>query len=95
MYGILDVKVNLHLDEFFETPVNPHICGHRFEFHHQLFHLARRKFAFPLRIVDPWSKLPHKAVDAAPNEIFKLRLDMVWDTLLVSSPSLGIQHICF
>ncbi len=45
--------------------------------------LARRKFAFPARIVEPWNKLPLEIVDSAPEEIFKRRLDGIWDTLFV------------
>ncbi len=58
-------------------------------------HLARRKFAFPVRIVEPWNKLPPEVVDSASEEIFKRRHDGVWDTLFVPQPSLNIQHCVF
>ncbi len=45
--------------------------------------LARRKFAFPVHIVEPWNKLPLAVVDSASEEIFKRCLDGVWDTLFV------------
>ncbi len=57
--------------------------GHRFKLRHQLSHLARRKFAFPVCIVEPWNKLPPEVVDSVYEEIFKRRLDGVWDTLFI------------
>ncbi len=76
--------MSLPIDEYFETPANPNLRGHRFKLRHQLSHLARRKLAFSVRIVEPWNKLPPEGVDAASEEIFKLRLDGVWDTVFVS-----------
>ncbi len=84
MYNILHGRVKLPIDEFFETPVNPNVRGHRFKLRRQLSHLVRRKFAFPVRIVEPWNKLPPEIVDSASEEIFKRRLDGVLDTLFVS-----------
>ncbi len=83
MYNILHGRVNLAIGEFFETPGNPNLRGHRFKLSHQLSHLARRKFAFPVRIIDPCNKLSPEVGNAASEEIFKLHLDNVWDTLFV------------
>ncbi len=83
MYNILHGRVNLSIDEFFETPANPNLRGHRFKLRHHLSHLARHKFAFPVCIVEPWNKLPLEVVDSASEEIFKRHLDGVWDTLFV------------
>ncbi len=58
VFNILHGRVNLPIDDFFETPANPNLCGHRFKLRHRLSHLAHRKFAFPVRIVEPWNKLP-------------------------------------
>ncbi len=41
------------------------------------FDLARRKFAFPVRIAKTLSNLPPENVDAASSVIFKLRLNGV------------------
>ncbi len=62
---------------------------------YQLSHLTRRKLAFPSCIVEPWNKLPPEVVESASDEIFKRRLDGVWDTVFVPLPSLDIQQICF
>ncbi len=83
MHSVLHGRVNLLIDEFFETPAYPNLRGHHFKLRHQLSHLARRKFAFAVRIVEPWNKLPPEVVDAASELIFKRRLDDVWDTLFV------------
>ncbi len=83
VYNILHGRVNFPIDEFFETPANPNLRGHRFKLRHQMSHLARCKFAFPVRIVEPWNKLPPEVVDSASEEIFKRRIDGVWDTLFV------------
>ncbi len=81
MYNILHGRMNLPNNEFFETPANPSLRGHHFKLRHQLSHLARRKFAFPVRIVEPWNKLMPEVGVSASGEIFKHRLDGVWDTL--------------
>ncbi len=83
VYNILHGRMNLPNEEFFETPADPNLCCHRFKFRQQLSHLARCKFAFPVRIVVPWNKLPPKVVDAASEDIFKLHLHGVWDTQVV------------
>ncbi len=66
-----------------EKPANPNLRGHRFKLCQQLSTLARRKLACPVRIVEPWNQLPPEVVDSASEEIFKRRLDGVWDTLFV------------
>ncbi len=71
MYNIIRERVNLLIDVFFETPANPNRRGHPFKLRRQLSHLARRRFAFPVRIVEPWNKLPPEVGDSASEEIFK------------------------
>ncbi len=79
MYTILHRRVNLPI----ETLANPNLRGHRFKLRHQLSHPARRKFAFPVRLVESWNKLPSEVVDSASEETIKRRLDGVRDTLFV------------
>ncbi len=81
--------MNLLIEEFFETPANPNL---RFNLRHQLPHLARRKFAFPVSIFEPWNKLPTEVLDAAYEDKFEFRFDGGWDTPLISLPSLDIQQ---
>jgi len=48
------------------------------------FQLKMRKNFFPLRVIEPWPRLPREAVESPSLEIFKPRLD----TVLVQ-PALG------
>jgi len=59
--------------------------GHKLK--HKKFHLNTRKNFFPLRVTEPWPRLPREAVESPSLEIFKPRLDKVlcsllWVTLL-------------
>ena len=46
------------------------------------FRLNRRKNFFPLRVTEPWPRLPRGAVESPSLEIFKTRLDKVLYSLL-------------
>jgi len=57
-------------------------------------HLNMRKNFFPLRVTEPWHRLPREAVESPSLEIFKTRLDKVlcsllWVTLLRQGVGLG------
>jgi len=59
--------------------------GHKLK--QRKFHLNMRKNFFPLRVTEPWPRLPRGAVDSPSLEIFKPHLDVVlcsllWVTLL-------------
>ena len=58
------------------------------------FQLKTRKNFFPLRVTEPWNRLPRGAVESPSLEIFKTRLDAVlcsllWVTLLRQGVGLG------
>jgi len=46
------------------------------------FQLNTRKNFFPLRVMEPWPRLPIGAVESPSLEIFKTRLDKVLCSLL-------------
>ena len=54
--------------------------GHKLK--HRKFHLNMRKNFFPLRVTEPWNRLPREVVDSPSLEIFKTRLDNVLFSLL-------------
>jgi len=41
-----------------------------------------RKNSFPLRVTEPWNRLPRKAVESPSLEIFQTHLDKVLYSLL-------------
>ena len=66
--------------------------GHKLK--HRKFQLNTRKNFFPLRVPEPWSRLPREAVVSPSLEIFQPRLDAVlcpllWVTLLGQGVGLG------
>jgi len=59
--------------------------GHKLK--HRKFQLNTRKNFFPLRVMEPWHRLPREVVESPSLEIFKTHLDKVlcsllWVTLL-------------
>jgi len=54
--------------------------GHKLK--HRKFQLNMRKYFFPLRVTEPWNRLPRDVVESPSLEIFKTCLDKVLYSLL-------------
>jgi len=54
--------------------------GHKLK--HGKLQLKMRKNFFPLRVKEPWNRLPREVVDSPSLEIFKTPLDKVLCSLL-------------
>jgi len=56
--------------------------GNRHKRKHRKFRLKMRKNFFPLRVIEPWNRLPREVVVSPSLEMFKTRLDKVLCSLL-------------
>ena len=54
--------------------------GHKWK--HRKFRLTMRKNFFPLRVTEPWNRLPREVVESPSLEIFKTHLDKFLCSLL-------------
>jgi len=54
--------------------------GHKLKY--RKFRLNMRKNFFPLRVTEPWNRVPREVVESPSLEIFKTRLDKVLCSLL-------------
>ncbi len=60
--------------------------GHAYKFHQQRCCTRRRQFAFTIRAVPFWHKLPAKTVNAPSVKSFKTLLDANWQFLFPEVP---------
>ncbi len=84
-YGIFHGRYDIPHDIFFILPSGSHLRGHDLRLRHRSFHLARRKAAFSVRIVEPWNKLRPFAINSRSVVVFKNRIDGCWETIFGSN----------
>jgi len=56
--------------------------GNMHKLKHRKFRLKMRKNFFPLRVTEPWTRLPREVVESPSLEIFKTHLDKILYVLL-------------
>ncbi len=83
-YGIFHGRYDIPHDLFFTLPSGSHLRGHDLKLRHRSFHLARRKAAFSVRIVETWNKLPPFVINSPSVVVFKNRLDACWESIFGS-----------
>ncbi len=79
-FGIFHGSYDLPHDIFFTLPSCSHLRGHDLKLRHRSFHLARRKAAFSVWIVEPWNKLPPSVIDS-PSVVHVGTLIAFWSPL--------------
>ena len=75
-------------------PSLPSSRGNGHELKQRKLQLKMRKNFFPLRVMEPWPRLPREAVESPSLEIFQTCLDevlysLLWVTLLGQGVGLG------
>ncbi len=70
----------------FANPTRKGLRGHAYKFHQQRCCTRRRQFAFTIRVVPFWNKLPAEMVNASSVKFFKTLLDAHWQSLFPEVP---------
>ncbi len=71
----------------FVYPTRQGLRDHAFKFHQQRCCTRRRQFAFTIRAVPFWNKMPAEIVNSSSVKSFKALLDVHWQSLFPEVPT--------
>ncbi len=77
MFNITPGLLELPMASTFAHPTRKGLRGHAYKFHHQRCCTRRRQFAFTIRAVPFWKKMPAAIVSLSSVKSFKTLLDAV------------------
>ncbi len=86
MFKITHGLLEFPMASTFVYPTRQGLGGHAFKFHQQRCCTRRRQFAFTVRAVPFWSKLPAEIVNASSVKSCKALLDARWQSLFPEVP---------
>ncbi len=86
MFKITHGLLEFPMASTFVYPTRQELRGHAFKFHQQRCCTRRRQFAFTIRAVPFWNKLPAEIVNASSVKSFKALLDARWQSLFPEVP---------
>ncbi len=78
MFKITHGLLEFPMASTFVYPTHQGLRGHAFKFHQQRYGTHRRQFAFTIRAVPFWNKLPAEIVNESWVTSFKALLDARW-----------------
>ncbi len=86
MYKIMHGHLAFPFDAVFAAPTRIGLRGHTLKIHQQRCKTRRRQYAFSVRVVPYWNKLPEDIVTATSVEAFEFQLDAQWQLLFLEVP---------
>ncbi len=86
MFKITHGLLEFPMASTFAHPTRKGLCGHAYKFHQQRCCTRRRQFAFQIRAVPFWNKLPAEIVNASSVKYIKTLLDAHWQSLFPEVP---------
>ncbi len=86
MFKITHGLLEFPMASTFVIPPHQGLRGHAFKFHQQRCCTRRRQFAFTIRAVPFWNKLPAEIVNASPKFRFHQLIGLSFSPIGVVSP---------
>ncbi len=86
MFKITHGPLEFPMAPTFAHPTRKGLCSNAYKFHQQRCCTRRRQFAFTIRVVPFWNKLPAEIVNASSVKSLKTLLDDHWQSLFPEVP---------